>query len=319
MKPLKISIVIPVKPGGKVKALRNLSRLEYPPELFEILVAEGRRPSAQRNHAAARASGEILYFLDDDSLAEPHCLARLSSHYRSDPALAAVGGPSLTPADDSLLQKAIGLIFISSFGGGCNRNRYRQTGEVRETDDNELILCNLSFRREMFLEAGGLDERLYPNEENELLHRLKAAGKRLLHDPHLSVYRSQRPSYNAFVKQIFGYGRGRGEQVCISKEIKIFTFVPSLFILYLLSLPFFPDRIYAVPLVAYGILDLWFSFFQMPADKYRIALLKAILFPTLHLCYGAGLLAGLVRPRFLRTTDDAGGVQIRTIKSMNAN
>ncbi|ACM19794.1 hypothetical protein Geob_1434 [Geotalea daltonii FRC-32] len=316
---LRISIIIPVKPAGTVKALRNLACVEYPPELFEIFVAEGRRPGTQRNQAAAKATGDILYFLDDDSLVEPHCLAKLASHYLGDPAVAAVGGPSLTPDGDSALQKAIGKVFISLFGGGCNRNRYRQNGMMRETDDSELILCNLSFRRDVFMQSGGLDERLYPNEENELLHRLKEAGKRLLHDPDLAVFRSQRASYPAFVKQIFGYGRGRGEQVRISKEIKIFTFGPSLFILYLLFVPFFFGTLYIAPLVVYLVLDLWFSFLEGPKNEHRFAWLKVILFPTLHLSYGAGLIAGLVLPRFHKAAADSGAVEITRMKNMDAN
>lgn len=319
MELLRISIIIPVKPAGVVKALRNLSCVEYPPELFEIIIAEGRRPSTQRNHAAVEATGDILYFLDDDSLVEPSNLTRLASHHLANPAVAAVGGPSLTPDGDSALQKAVGKVLTSLFGGGCNRNRYRKSGGVRETDENELILCNLSFRRDVFMQCGGLDERLYPNEENELLHRLKRAGKLLLHDPDLAVLRSQRVSYAAFAKQIFGYGRGRGEQIRISKEIKIFTFVPSLFILYLLFMPFLFSSLYVIPLMVYFGLDLIFSFLEEAKIYFRLACLKTILFPTLHLSYGAGLIAGLMLPRFHKAAADFGEVEIKRIKNMETN
>ena len=66
-----ISIIIPVKPGGTVRALNYLQRLAYPPEKIEVIVAEGTQPSRQRNEAARRSSGEILYFLDDDSTVAP--------------------------------------------------------------------------------------------------------------------------------------------------------------------------------------------------------------------------------------------------------
>src|SRR6185369_431352 len=61
---MKISIIIPVKPGGAVAALDPLRNLEAGSPDHEIIVAEGRRPSCQRNLAAAAAEGDILYFLD---------------------------------------------------------------------------------------------------------------------------------------------------------------------------------------------------------------------------------------------------------------
>src|SRR5512138_3559476 len=120
-----ISVIIPVKPGGEVRAVARLAAVDYPEDAFEVLVAEGRQPSRQRNRAAQMARGEILYFLDDDSLLEPGNLRRLSCQY-ADPAVVAVGGPSLTPADDSRRQRCFGLALASVFGGGGVRNRYRR-------------------------------------------------------------------------------------------------------------------------------------------------------------------------------------------------
>ena len=171
----KVSIIIPVKPGGRVKALTGVRGLNFPADSFEVFVAEGKCPSCQRNMAAAAASGEILCFLDDDSLISPEYLHRVARHY-ADPAVAAAGGPSLTPASDTPLQQAFGMAFVSVIGGGGMRNRYRQVGSVRATSEQELILCNLSFRRDTFLTYGGFDERLYPNEENELMGRIRGGA-----------------------------------------------------------------------------------------------------------------------------------------------
>src|SRR6185369_8892863 len=149
----KVSIIIPVKHGGKVRALAGLARVSYPAELFEVLIAYGSKPSAQRNLAAARARGELLYFLDDDSRVSPGFLETAVQHFL-DAKVAAVGGPSLTPAGDSPLQRAIGTAFASAVGGGGVRNRYRKSGKARRTGDGELILCNLGFRREIYLSHG---------------------------------------------------------------------------------------------------------------------------------------------------------------------
>ena len=149
-----------------------------------------------------------------------------------------MGGPSLTPATDSFLQRSIGAALASVLGGGGMRNRYRAQGKARLTSDSELILCNLSFRRERFLACGGLDERLYPNEENELLERMSQAGAGLIHDPQLAVYRSQRPTWRLLCRQFLNYGRGRAEQTLISRRIQPASLIPALFLVYAALVPF---------------------------------------------------------------------------------
>ena len=158
-----VSIIIPVKPGGYVKAIEAVKQLDYPVDKLEVLIAEGNQPSRQRNEAAKKASGEILYFLDDDSLPASLNLKLLVAHYE-DEAVAGVGGPSITPETDSFMQRCFGALLCSPFGGGGIRNRYRRTGRIRETSERELILCNLSFRADIFKKMDGLNEELYPNE-----------------------------------------------------------------------------------------------------------------------------------------------------------
>jgi len=310
----RFSIIIPVKPDGTVRALSHLAALAYPAEQFEIIVAEGSRPSRQRNRAAEQATGDILFFLDDDSQLQPDALTRLSLHF-ADPAVAAAGGPSLTPATDSLLQQGFGAAFSSLMGGGAVRNRYRQAGGVRYTDDRELILCNLAIRRELFLALGGLDERLYPNEENELMERIARGGGKLVHDPQLPVFRSQRPTWRAFVRQLLTYGRGRGEQTRISGFGGIATVVPSIFVVYLLAGLFVRNPVYHLPLLCYLFLAGGSALYEGIIRR-RPALVPLLLciFPVIHLCYGYGTLLGLALPRFKKGVSSDANIHVRTVK-----
>ncbi|HEY5512657.1 MAG TPA: glycosyltransferase family 2 protein [Geomonas sp.] len=310
----KVSIIIPVKPGAEVRALRSLARVSYPAELFEVLVAYGCKPSAQRNLAAREASGEILYFLDDDSRVSPGFLQAAVRHYQ-DPEVAAVGGPSLTPPTDSPLQRAIGAAFASAVGGGGVRNRYRKSGTARRSCDSELILCNLSFRRETYLSHGGLDERLYPNEENELMDRLLHEGFHLVHDPELAVWRSQRPSYRAYLRQMFGYGRGRGEQTVLSGKLKPVSLAPAALLIYTLLLPFFAAVPFALPFLCYLALVAGASLLgARTARDWSLAPRLFLIFPTLHLAYGAGTIRGLLRPRFRGGVRPAEGIEVSRVK-----
>ena len=316
MKTKTVSIIIPVKPGGEVRALEALRRLDYPSASVEIIVAEGNCPSRQRNTAAAAAEGEIISFLDDDSRVTPQFLQRAVLHL-TDPANAAVGGPSLTPATDSPLQQGFGLALASLFGSGGVRNRYRQSGRVRKTADNELILCNLSIRREVFQSYGGFDERLDPNEENELLVRIEKGGLTLLHDPDLLVYRSQRPTLRAFVRQIFGYGRGRARQTLIGGFGGVMNFVPAAFLLYLCILPFTDKSVYYLPLLCYlGTAFVSACIESVRAGKLQLAPLLCCLFPVQHLSYGAGLLWGFISCRFAKGAVRDVAVTLRRVKEL---
>ena len=310
---MRVSIIIPVKPDGRVRALEPLERLCQESPDFEIIVAEGKKPSRQRNRGAEVAAGEILYFLDDDSLVEPDALQRLERLF-ADPGVAAVGGPSVTPRSDTAFQRSVGWALASFFGGAAIRNRYRRSGTVRKTGDNELILCNLAFRREQYLAAGGLNEKLYPNEENELIDRLLASGAQLLHDPDLFVTRSQRPTLKAYVRQMLTYGRGRAEQTLLTRKIGFKALLPALFSLYILSLPLAPGFWYLLPLLIYVAAIVA----NMAAAAAVIGISPALRLPLvyflLHFCYGAGFIVGLFQPRYRWAVDADQPVTLRWVR-----
>ena len=60
-------------------------------------------------------------------LSPPDCLS-ICALVMEDPDVAVVGGPSLTPPGDSLLQQLFGSALSSLLGAGAVRNRYRACG-----------------------------------------------------------------------------------------------------------------------------------------------------------------------------------------------
>lgn len=283
-------------------------------------MAEGTNPSRQRNRAVAQARGEVVYFLDDDALVTPDCLRRLEQHFH-DPAVTVVGGPSLTPVTDSLLQRAFGAALGLPLGSGGVCARYRQDGDIRDTTERELILCNLAIRREHFLGCGGLNERLYPNEENELLDRLQQSGARLLYDPHLTVQRSQRPNLGAFVKQMFRYGAGRARQTRLAGMTGLMPFAPLAFVVYLAALPFAARMELYLPLLVYGAVCLISGI--LGAWRERNLLLMVLLpgiFPLMHCANGCGLAAGFLLPLPVEACYTGNDIVVRTVPlSSNAS
>ena len=306
------SIIVPVKPGGHVAAIEHLNTIMTDNQPYEILLAEGSAPSRQRNCAAQEAVGDILYFLDDDSLIAPENLA-LCSAGMSNPSVAVVGGPSLTPGNDTWLQQLFGAALSSAFGSGPVLNRYRSYGKTRETNDKELILCNLAVRRSVFINLEGFNESLYPNEENEFLERATSAGYTLLHDPSMCVHRSQRRSLKAFIRQMFAYGRGRGQQTLITSKYSATSFIPLFFVTYLIfTLIFIKYDLLRVPLMIYLAATLFCSLHVVIKGGRLFSLLLIVIYPLMHIVNGLGLLWGLLKGKPAPT--DISQISITRIK-----
>src|SRR5437899_2447706 len=108
-----VTIIIPARPEqADIKAVTASRTLDYPADKLEILVARGKQPSVQRNAALRAARGELIYFLDDDSVPQPGNLQRAIAHF-SDPKVKIVGGPNICPREASALEKMFALVLGS--------------------------------------------------------------------------------------------------------------------------------------------------------------------------------------------------------------
>ena len=231
-----VTVLIAARPDqADIKAVTAAHALEYPSDKLEILVARGKQPSAQRNSALKAARGELIYFLDDDSMPPSDNLRRAVSHF-SRPEVRMVGGPNLCPPEAPELEQIFALVLACSLAFGPSRARYLSVGEVRETSEKELILCNLMARRDAMLELGGFDESLYPNEENALMDELQKRGGKLIYDPDFVVQRRPRSNLKSFARMLKTYGRGRAEQFRVNPTFgSALNFVPPLFLVYLIA------------------------------------------------------------------------------------
>src|SRR5688572_13555986 len=54
-------------------------------------------PAVRRNQAAAKATGEVLAFIDDDAFATPDWVETAIAHLEADPEMVALGGPDPAP------------------------------------------------------------------------------------------------------------------------------------------------------------------------------------------------------------------------------
>jgi cellulose synthase/poly-beta-1,6-N-acetylglucosamine synthase-like glycosyltransferase len=293
-----VTIIVPTKPGqAEIMSVEAARELNYPREKLELIVARGKQPAIQRNHALREASGEIIYFLDDDSQPESDALRRAVEHFE-DPKVQMVGGPNLCPPDAPFLEQIFAVALSSWIAFGPSRARYDRVGKARATSEKELILCNLLARRSALLELGGFDEALYPNEENALMDELQKRGGKLIYDPDAFVFRRPRRSVSAFCKMLMTYGRGRAEQFRLHPTFgSAMNFVPPLFVLFLLLAPLWAwlgwfsiacnKSVVTMPQVTVTATDCHFGIAWYPLGAYVLALV----FQTIANC-GKGIVPG---------------------------
>src|SRR3972149_6076239 len=80
-------------------------------------------PGTKRNIGVAHSKGEFCAFIDNDAYPRYDWLKNAMDHL-ANPEVGGVGGPGLTPDEDSLIQKAGGYV-LSSFMVGNLSSRYK--------------------------------------------------------------------------------------------------------------------------------------------------------------------------------------------------
>lgn len=304
MKKYSISIIIPAaKDESFQNSLQAVRNLDYDKKKMEVIVVRGNQPSLQRNLSALKAKNEILYFLDNDSEPAAQNLNILNDFFRQNKQAVIMGGPSLSKKEDTVFQKAEGSAFGSFIGSLFSRSRYTGIGELRESNELELILCNLAVKRKEFLVLKGFNISLYPNEENEFINRVQRKKKKTVYyHPGFAVYRSHRKNIPLLVKQIFTYGRGRAEQVCVSiKDLTLFPLVSLGIAGYLLTLPLYSFSLRFLPLLAYGVMILGVTLYKMIRNKHILFLFfLPVIYFIMHTMYGVGFLYGVIKHFFYK-------------------
>lgn len=292
-----ISIIIPIAPNrGTPKVLESLKNLNYPKNKIEILLTKGRNPSKQRNQAIKEAQGEYLFFFDDDVVVKPDHIKRALKNYTSKN-IVLTGGPDLYNPKDKFLRRCFGMVMESYFATQKTRARFYPVGKKRIATEKDLLMCNMNARKSIF-KLEKLNENIYPCEEIDLINRIIKRGYKIIYDPKLTTHRNRRENLREFIKQFFSYGKARIRYAFMAKKEKnknIFFIIPSLFVLYLVSLIFYNHIWYIIPLLIYIMCAILSSILIIIKKReLKTILVTPFLFLLLHTSYGLGMLYGLL-------------------------
>ena len=244
---MTVSIIVAVKGDNPNlrECIESCLKLDYPD--FEILILPDNAvilnypktrviptgevtPPIKRDLALSQASGEIIAFLDDDAYPAEDWLSLALKHF-TDPEIAAVGGPAVTPETDSLMQKASGRVYSSYLMSGQYVYRYLPRPQ-RFVDDYPS--CNFLVRKSIMLELGGFNTKFWPGEDTFLcLKIVRDLKKKIIYDPKVLVYHHRRSLFKGHLKQIANYALHRGYFVKRFPETscKLTYFIPSIFLI----------------------------------------------------------------------------------------
>lgn len=290
------------------------------PWLRIIPTGEIHNPSQKRNLGAIEAKGEVLAFLDDDAYPAPDWLFQaqqilVASHKK------ALGGPGLLPPTAGFWEIVFNCLLKTWLGNAEMKYRVRRE-RPREIDDFPTM--NFFVDKELFLKTGGFEPDYWPGEDSKLCESIGNLGEKILYHPAPVVYHFRRNSVRKFLHQHAQYGEHRGVFFAHGDKNsrRIHYLIPSLFFLYVVSLPFAvlltlessilnPPIIlpfilnssllipsYLLPLTLYLLLlvDAALQSFLRTKD-YLVALATPMVIFLMHLTYGAYFLKGLITGR----------------------
>lgn len=317
-----VSIIIPFyQPSDKsnlpylLESIKDCLSLDYPE--FEILVGVDKGgsfsfknkkvrtfktdkkrtgPGEKRDVGIAKAKGEYIAFLDDDSYPAKDWLKNAVEILEKDSALNAVCGPGLTPAGDNFFQRITGAILGSVFGSGPYSFRFKK-GRPRFVDDYPAY--NLIVKKDVLTKVGAFGTKFYGGEDTALCIKLINAGEKIFYHPSIVVFHHRRKFPLEFMKQIGNVGLHRGYFVKAYPQtsLRLSYFGPAFLTV---SLPlllfwlFFNNQIFVPLLILGGIVytAVFIENFGKNSLLINLILPFAILFN--HLVYGKQFLKGLL-------------------------
>jgi GT2 family glycosyltransferase len=141
------------------------------------------------NNGAAAASGEVLVFLNNDTIPLPGWLGPLVETLVERADVGAVGGKLIYP--DGTLQEAGGVIFSNGSGANFGRGDPNPDAPLYSFP-RDVHYCSgalIATWAEHFARMGGFDPHFSPGyyEETDLCFRLRREGARVLFEPESAI------------------------------------------------------------------------------------------------------------------------------------
>lgn len=201
-----------------------------------------------------------------------------------------VGGP-MRAIGKTAFQKAVAYATSTKLGVG---NSSFHNENAKGFVDSVYLGA---WKRELFNDVGYFDTQLKRNQDDEFHYRAKAKGKKIYLNPEIKSWYYPRNTAGKLFTQYFQYGLYKPLVLKkVKSEIKVRHIIPSIFVLYLFSC-FFIYSSWGWPVLApvflYVFMAVVFSAFSK--ETFITKILIPVVYPVLHISYGAGFIAGIFK------------------------
>jgi len=246
------------------------------------------------NKAIKEASGEMIIRLDAHTDYALDYFEKVIETFNATNA-DIVGGP-MRIAKGNAIQDAIGYATSTFFGVGNSSFHFEDFEGFTDT----VYLG--AWKKNIFSTTGYFDETLKRNQDDEFHYRAKSLGFTIYQSPNIQLYYHPRNTFKKLFKQYFEYGLYK--PMVLKKIRSGFNYrhlIPALFVLYLVSLLLFAANgyYYAFLLVVIYI-GTNFTFASISKRNLPGVFLIAYAYFVIHLAYGTGFLAGIIKAAFKR-------------------
>jgi len=214
----RISVVVCSYNGARTirECCEGLMRLDYPDyeviiiddgssdmtaaiarEYFVHVISTGNNGlSNARNTGMHAATGEVIAYLDDDAIPDPHWLKYLATTFTTTE-YAGVGGPNIAPPGDGLVAECI---------DNAPGNPVHVLISDREAE--HIPGCNMAFRKAALEAIGGFDAQCrVAGDDVDVCWWILEHGYTIGYCPAAMVWHHRRKTVRAYWKQQRGYGK----------------------------------------------------------------------------------------------------------------
>lgn len=279
------------------------SKIKFPFQTSKIVLLNTPKktfsPSEKRDFALSKVKGEICAFIDDDAYPDKKWLKNAAKDFSSK-SIVAVGGPGLTPSEDSFWKKIGGYILESYLCSGGAQDRFYNKSK-KESYVKDYPAYNLLIRTEVLRKVGGFRSTFYGGEDTFLCLRLIKEGL-ILYDPTVIVYHHRRDFPLAHFKQIANVGIHRGFFFKKYPETSrhFFYTLPSILTFGLITLLIFSflDESFFFRQILFFILTIFLLAGTISVKSHGVPLVSSIIsgfgIIATHIVYGVYFLKGLI-------------------------
>ncbi len=201
-----------------------------------------------------------------------------------------VGGPMIKRGE-TLFQKAVAYYTSTPFAVGDSK--------IHKTDysgPSDHVYLG-AWKRDIFKDIGYFDERLIRNQDDEFHYRAKSKGKKIFLSAKIKSIYFPRNSIKKLFSQYFQYGLFKPIVLKnVKSEIKIRHIIPSAFVLYMCTFPFwYQYKFLSLMFFAYFLIVAIFA--HKSQLSLKLKMMGVLVYSTVHIAYGLGFLIGLLNSK----------------------